>query len=100
MSKNTEVEIAIDLNRLPRGITRNHIDPWKDYDEQDVDSFLHYVSNKVSNTPEDTTVVVYGRAPTPVAMRVGALLYSQCDNVVHSLDFHGRKDVVVGGEVM
>ncbi|WP_094226951.1 hypothetical protein [Methanolobus psychrotolerans] len=96
----TEVEIAIDLNKVPRGVMRNHIDPWKDYDEEDIRSFMEYVSLKISQAPEGAHVIVYGKAPTPVAMRVGALLYSMSDDVTHSLDFHGRKEIIVGGEVM
>jgi hypothetical protein len=96
----TNIELGIDLNKVPKGLMKNHIDPWKDYDEEDLCAFLKYVNQKIQTVPRDAHVVVYGKAPTPVAMRVGALLYSMCDNVSHSLDFHGRKEIIVSGEVM
>lgn len=95
------VEVTIDLNKIPTGIMRRSVDPWKDYDDHDVDSFLRYVGRKVQNcTTRDCTVVIYGVAPTGVAMRLGAYLYSITENVVHSREFFGRKKIITDGQVI
>ncbi|MDP2217482.1 MAG: hypothetical protein Q8J68_09365 [Methanolobus sp.] len=97
----TSVEVTIDLNKIPTGVMRRSIEPWKDYDDNDVDSFLKYVGRKVQNCPsQNCTVVIYGVAPTEVAMRLGAYLHSITDNVVHSREFFGRKIVFQNGEVI
>ena len=98
--KETECEVTIDLNRLPKGVTRRSVDPWKDFDDDDVSSFLDYVGNKIKGSPTDATVVIYGIAPTEVAMKLGAFLYGMCNNVVHSREFHGRKIIFENGEVL
>jgi hypothetical protein len=102
MTRNdANVEVTIDLNKIPAGVMRRSIEPWKDYDDHDVDSFLRYVGRKVQNcTAENCTVVVYGIAPTEVAMRLGAYLYSITDNVIHSREFVGRKSIVSNGQVV
>jgi hypothetical protein len=101
MQKETSVEVTIDLNKIPTGVMRRSIEPWKDYDDNDVDSFLKYVGRKVQNcSTQNCTVVIYGVAPTEVAMRLGAYLHSITDNVVHSREFFGRKVVFQNGEVI
>lgn len=97
----TSVEVTIDLNKIPTGVMRRSVEPWKDYDDQDVDSFLKYVGRKVQNCPtKECTVVIYGVAPTEVAMKLGAYLHSITENVVHSREFFGRKVVFQNGEVI
>lgn len=97
--KDTEIEVTIDLNKLPRGVTRRATDPWEDYDEHDMNSFLDYVGKKIRGSPDDATVIIYGIAPTEVAMKLGAYLYGRCNNVVYSRKFHGRRVIIENGEV-
>lgn len=71
MRNEADITVTVDLNKFPRELWTNSNNPFMKVDEHLLQDVENWVSNVV---PECTYVELIGKCPSPVLLRIGAVL--------------------------